>query len=466
MASQSANQPQPESGRAPDSNLDSSVGADVELVNRLIDKDPESLAALYDKYASRLFTYATSLMGDEHAAADVTHDTILIAADRIGQLRDPSRLRPWLYAICRNACLREMRQSKRTVSIDESTEDVGRAAATSIDFDSELDASTAAELVASAMAGMSDGDREVLELALRHNLDYAEVSAVMGVGANNARARVGRCRASLAASVGSLLLFRGRPGRCAELDRLVDGQQFTPLVRKRISRHAQACSACSGSRNRAVQAIATASLPLLVLPALLRSRVLTDGDSSLVSSATWLDNAPRLDSAGWPSTAGGASSTTRAIAFGAAGVALVMAGLGIWVAQAPDRSEAEAGARQEETSSASETGPDSSLQEAVVPTPSSTSAKPKPSKTSSPSQSATAQSTPSSSASTWTPYRTTPTPTRTKSPTRKPTSSSSPTTAPSTSTPAPPPPPVDPSCLPWSSDNPSGYTTPTPPAGC
>ncbi|MDP3972001.1 MAG: sigma-70 family RNA polymerase sigma factor [Candidatus Nanopelagicales bacterium] len=452
MASQPANQPLPE---------------------------PESLAALYDKYASRLFTYATSLMGDEHAAADVTHDTILIAADRIGQLRDPSRLRPWLYAICRNACLRELRQAKRTVSIDESTEAVGRAAATSVDFDSELDASTAAELVAGAMAGMSDGDREVLELALRHNLDYAEVSAVMGVGANNARARVGRCRASLAASVGSLLLFRGRPGRCAALDRLVDGQQFTPLVRKRISRHAQACSACSGSRNRAVQAIATASLPLLVLPALLRSRILADGDSSLVSSATWLENAPRFDSAGWPNTAGNASSTTRAIAFGAAGVALVMAGLGISIAQAPERSDTEIGTKHDETSSASDTGPELPLQGAVIPPPSSSSAKPKPSRSNSPSQSATAQPTPSSSASTWTPYRTTPTPTRNKKPSGKPTGSSSPTTAPSTSaTPStsaapstsapapPPPPPVDPSCLPWSSDNPGGYTTPAPPAGC
>lgn len=446
---------------------------DAALVTGLVEGHNGGLAALYDAYASRLYSYAASLLGDEHAAADVTHDTILIAADRIGQLRDSARLRPWLYSICRNGCLREFRRHRKTMSIDESPELAGRTASMVVDFDAELDAEASRELVSDAMDGMSEADREILDLALRHNLDYAELSKILGVGANNARARVGRCRASLATAIGSLLLFRGAPGRCVELDRLVDGQRFTPLVRKRISRHAESCSACAGSRGRALQAIATAALPLLVVPAFLRSRVVTDGDPSRVAAATWLENAPRFDANGWPITPGSGPSPAAAAVIGVAGAAVILAGLGIWITQGAYNPGT--GTTNGEFTSVGDGGQGGPPRAAVVPNPSITTATPSPTKSSAKTSAkpTTATPTPSRAASSWNTVRATPT--RSKSPSRKPTRSASPanptspapaTVAPSTSAPAPPPPPVDPGCLPWSSSNPGGYTTPTPPAGC
>ncbi len=443
---------------------------DADLVSDLVEQNEGSLAALYDAYASRLYTYAASLLGDEHSAADVTHDTILIAAERIGQLRDPARLRPWLYSICRNGCLREFRRHRKTISIDESPELAGQTASLVVDFDAELDAEASRELVADAMDGMSEADREILDLALRHDLNSAELSKVLGVEANNARARVGRCRASLATAIGSLLLFRGAPGRCVDLDRLVDGQRFTPLVRKRIARHAEGCSTCAGSRGRAIQAIATVALPLLVVPAFLRSRVVTDGDPTRVAAATWLEHAPRFDTDGWPVPPGGGPSPRAATLIGVAGAAVILAGLGIWIVQGshPPGTDTTIG----ESTSVGDGGPGVPPQAAVVPGP-STSTTPSPTKSSAKASAkpTTATPTPSWTASSWTTVKATPT--RSKSPSRKPTRSAGPTSPapasaePSTSTPAPPPPPpVDPGCLPWSSSNPGGYTTPTPPAGC
>jgi RNA polymerase sigma factor (sigma-70 family) len=85
---------------------------DAAIVARLVDGDVSALEHMYDEYSARLYTYARSLV--PHAAEDALADTFLLANARISQLRDPSKLRPWLYAICRNECLRELRRDTNT----------------------------------------------------------------------------------------------------------------------------------------------------------------------------------------------------------------------------------------------------------------------------------------------------------------------------------------------------------------
>jgi DNA-directed RNA polymerase specialized sigma subunit, sigma24 homolog len=47
----------------------------------------------------RLHDFCYALLRHREDAADAVADTFVIVAERIGQLRDPDRLRPWLYAI-------------------------------------------------------------------------------------------------------------------------------------------------------------------------------------------------------------------------------------------------------------------------------------------------------------------------------------------------------------------------------
>ena len=68
--------------------------------------DPRGLEGAYRRYADRLYAYCRSVLRDGDAAADVVHDTFIIAAQRAGDLRDPDRLRSWLYTVARNECLR------------------------------------------------------------------------------------------------------------------------------------------------------------------------------------------------------------------------------------------------------------------------------------------------------------------------------------------------------------------------
>ena len=85
---------------------------DSEVVASIVAGDPAGLAIAYDRYADALYGYCRSLLREPADAADVVHDTFVMAAVSLGQLRDPERLRPWLYAVARNLCLRKLRADK------------------------------------------------------------------------------------------------------------------------------------------------------------------------------------------------------------------------------------------------------------------------------------------------------------------------------------------------------------------
>lgn len=261
----------------------SGPNSDVELAASLAAGSTDAFATLYDRYSDRIYSYCQSLCRNPELAADAMQDTFLLAFGRITQLRDPSKLRPWLYAIARNECLRQMRANKRAVDLDR----IAEVADVNATVDDNLNAADARALIDEAFAGMNSSDRDVLDLALRQDLDNAAIASVLGVSDNNASAKVSRAKSQLENAVGALLLFRNRSQGCERLDAEVGPDQaFTPLARKRISRHAQSCSTCSKSRTKSVAAIALVGLPLLVAPSWIREGLLNSTVPSTGVTAT------------------------------------------------------------------------------------------------------------------------------------------------------------------------------------
>ena len=139
---------------------------DRSLVAALVDGAPHGLAGVYDAYADRLFAYAVTLLRDRDAAADAVHDALLVARERAGQLRDPDPLRPWLYAITRSECLRVLRDRRRAAPLDEAGDVIDET----VDIGAGARAAELRELVWSAAESLNPGERELLDLSVRHGL--------------------------------------------------------------------------------------------------------------------------------------------------------------------------------------------------------------------------------------------------------------------------------------------------------
>jgi RNA polymerase sigma factor (sigma-70 family) len=246
---------------------------DAELVRAATAGDRGAFAAIYDRYADRLHDFCWSVLRDREEAADATQDAFLVAAERLGQLRDPERLRPWLYAVARSQAFRRARARSRVAPEEEMTDLPDPATGP----EQAAQRSDLRQLVWNAAAGLSERDRALLDLHLRHGLEGAELGQAMGVDPGHADVLLSRLRDQVERSLGALLVARlGRAG-CPDLSQLLsdwDGR-FSPLIRKRVARHVDACQVCSERRRTAASPLALlAAVPPIPAPAYLRGRVL------------------------------------------------------------------------------------------------------------------------------------------------------------------------------------------------
>ncbi|MEI2786952.1 MAG: sigma-70 family RNA polymerase sigma factor [Candidatus Nanopelagicales bacterium] len=296
---------------------------DAQLAEGLARDVASGLESVYNAYAAKLYTYALTMLRDPASAQDVVHDALLVAAGSIGQLRDPMKLRPWLYAITRNECLRTLRGRTRFSDSDEVVE-----MADTVDFEAGLRRDEAARLISQAMAAMSPADRDIVTLALQHDLDVERISEVTGATPNTVHARLSRARAGLSDAVSALALYRSR-SRCEELQAIISppDQPLTPLLRKRIGRHIKSCDDCEQRRRAALAAMGPAmAAPLYVTPPdTLPARIVASlqaGDAErLVRRA-----APFNDD-GFPVPLDGSSRSKWLLPAAFAGVGLIVLGL-------------------------------------------------------------------------------------------------------------------------------------------
>lgn len=288
---------------------------DAALVLAARSGDRDAVAAIYDRYADRLHDYCWSILRDRDEAADAFHDAFLAAAQRLDQLRDPAKLRPWLYAIARHEALRRATARRPVSELDDMTADG------SPEVDEPARREESVRIVWAAAAGLAPRDRALLDLNLRQGLEGQDLADAMGVEVGHAYVLLSRLRDQVERSLGALLVARYGRRDCPDLARILEGWdgRFSPLIRKRVARHADECPTC-GERRRTLASPAAllGAVPLAAAPAQLRDRVL--GDLDLVAAVSW-----PADGAGFPPPAYPPPRSRRPLAAAVAAAAVVVA---------------------------------------------------------------------------------------------------------------------------------------------
>jgi RNA polymerase sigma factor (sigma-70 family) len=247
---------------------------DASLVAAARSGDDTAWAAIYDRYADKLHDHCHRILRDRDEAADALHDAFLAAARNLHQLREPDRLRPWLYSICRHTSLRRLKARDRV----DLTDQVDDMSAPEGDLDRGVRAAELSELVWAAAAGLNGRDQALLDLNLRQGLEGQDLADAMGTNLNNSYVMLSRLRDQVERSLGALLVARLGREDCEELSALLadwDGT-FSPLIRKRVARHVDGCEICSAKRKAVASPLALlAAAPLVPAPALLKARVIS-----------------------------------------------------------------------------------------------------------------------------------------------------------------------------------------------
>jgi RNA polymerase sigma-70 factor, ECF subfamily len=175
-----------------------------------IDVEPASadvasalLAEVYMAYSAAIHSYAYRLLGNQEDADDVTQEVFIRAHDRLEQLRDRARLRPWLYRIATNLCMDQLRRRARTrrifgvpVTIDAGPDsgDTGPHEIAQPGSTQGIDGVAERDHIARALRRMPPKYATCLILHSAQGLSYREVAEVLGITPGAAAVRLVRAR--------------------------------------------------------------------------------------------------------------------------------------------------------------------------------------------------------------------------------------------------------------------------------
>lgn len=166
---------------------------------------------LYERYFAEIYRYLAGRLGPD-AAEDLAAETFL-AAFRARQKFDPVRgaVRPWLYGIATNLVRQQQRAEQRGYNAlarmptepDGADHQDGVAA--------RVSAQQQRACLASALAGLTAGDRDVLLLSAVAGLSYDEVAAALSIPPGTVGSRLHRSRRHLRAALIQAGPPRGNP---------------------------------------------------------------------------------------------------------------------------------------------------------------------------------------------------------------------------------------------------------------
>jgi RNA polymerase sigma-70 factor (ECF subfamily) len=95
---------------------------EVELAAALLSGDADAFDSFVEYFRSKIFSYSWLMCGQREDAEEVAQEALLAAFQNFDQLRDPRRVRAWIFRVAKNACLMKRRKSifapERELSLD------------------------------------------------------------------------------------------------------------------------------------------------------------------------------------------------------------------------------------------------------------------------------------------------------------------------------------------------------------
>lgn len=207
---------------------------DAHLVTRVLNGDDAAYAALVRRHQDLIYRHARGMGLDHDTSLDLVQDAFVRAFERLEDCRDGANYRSWLFRICRNLCLDELRNVRRLCIPMSSIENANDLEAMHV-----VEDETTLTLRA-ALDRLPQALREAFLLKHDAGYTYEEVAQITEASPSAVKMRVHRAREALRA-------FLTTQGFGHELE---DGSD-NRAVAERLMNEAEQNSSPSGARDNA-----------------------------------------------------------------------------------------------------------------------------------------------------------------------------------------------------------------------
>lgn len=162
--------------------------SDSELVAACLAGEQPAWNELVERFSRYVFAIATQafrLTADD--AEDVFQDVFERVFDRLGTLRDPAALRPWIGQLTRRECIDRFRTAGRETPVEELPDEI----------EDGLDTLEEAFDVRLELAALSEECQQVLDRFFCQDESYRTIGAALELPPGTIASRISRCLSRL-----------------------------------------------------------------------------------------------------------------------------------------------------------------------------------------------------------------------------------------------------------------------------
>jgi len=183
---------------------------EIELAKALLAGHEGAFDEFVEHFRSKIFRYSFLMCGQREDAEEVAQETMLKVFESFGDLREPERVRPWVFRIAKNACLMKRRKSvfapANELSLEEESElhnfEVGDVSRLPED---ELLRHELSDALNGAVAELPETYRAVVLLRDLEELSTEETAQILGLTIDVVKTRLHRGRVALRQKLGNYL---------------------------------------------------------------------------------------------------------------------------------------------------------------------------------------------------------------------------------------------------------------------
>ena len=178
---------------------------ELQLVELHTQGRAEATAELLQAYQRRIYSVCYRMVHDGEEARDLAQDAMVKLLEGLGSYDGRCRLSTWVIRVTMNCCLSHLRKRKlrRHGSLDESFEGDGPTAAQNLParkelrFQGNVEHAEMRAILLAALETLDPDMRAVLVLRDMHDLDYQQISEVVGVPVGTVKSRLFRARTAV-----------------------------------------------------------------------------------------------------------------------------------------------------------------------------------------------------------------------------------------------------------------------------
>ena len=195
---------------------------EVELARQLIAGEPEAFDRFVEHFRAKVFHYSWLMCRNREDAEEVAQETLLKVFESFDQLREPERVRPWVFHIAKNACLMKRRKSvfapSRELSLDDflprMDDKSGHVKLQIADWsglpDDQLLQSEMKQMLDRAIGELPETYRSVILLRDVEELSTLETAQILDLTEDVVKTRLHRARLAIRQELNEYLLTDGR----------------------------------------------------------------------------------------------------------------------------------------------------------------------------------------------------------------------------------------------------------------